>query len=97
MPYEIIYSMSARAMIKSLTAADRSRLVDEVEAQLRHQAEVEAINRKRLRRNQQELQWELRIGHLRVLYNIEDGAVNIVYIGVKRNNKLFIEGREFPL
>jgi mRNA-degrading endonuclease RelE of RelBE toxin-antitoxin system len=47
-------------------------------AQLAHQAEIETRNRKRLRTRLPDLmeaEWNLRIGDLRVLYEVLDGRI----------------------
>ena len=43
--------------------------------------------------------WELRVQNLRVFYNINeaDDAVEIIAIGVKEHNRLFIGGEEIEL
>ena len=44
--------------------------------------------------------WELRIGKLRVYYDIEEEAENVVYIvaiGVKERNRVWIGGEEVEL
>jgi mRNA-degrading endonuclease RelE of RelBE toxin-antitoxin system len=43
--------------------------------------------------------WELRVGDIRVLYNVveEDEKVEIVAIGVKVRSKLLIDGEEVNL
>jgi mRNA-degrading endonuclease RelE of RelBE toxin-antitoxin system len=40
-------------------------------------------------------QYELRVGALRVLYNVESDEVIIVIVGRKVGNKLIVEGEEF--
>jgi hypothetical protein len=49
---------------------------------------------KRLRPNQF-AEFELRVGNLRVLYNVEGTEVVLLVIGRKAGNKLIVEGREF--
>ncbi len=97
MPYKIVYTTFAKANVKGLPANDRARLLDVVDARLTHQAEVEDTNRKRMRDNEYGIQWELRVGDLRAFYNIEGSTVNILYIGVKRGNKVYVEGKELKI
>jgi len=60
---------------------------------------VETKNRKPMRPNPL-ASWELRIGKLRVYYDIEEEAENVVYIvaiGVKERNRVWIGGEEVEL
>lgn len=73
--------------------------MDAIEKQLGEEPLVETRNRKPLRPNPL-APWELRIGELRVFYDVSsnaDPAVQILAIGVKRCNKLFIAGEEVSL
>jgi mRNA-degrading endonuclease RelE of RelBE toxin-antitoxin system len=63
---------------------------------------VETRNRKRMRRSAQMPgpMWELRIGHLRVYYEVneeEDPKVIVTAIGVKVRNRVRIGGEEIEL
>ena len=69
--------------------------MDTVEKQLQSQPDVETRNRKPMRPNPL-APWELRIGNLRVYYDIEDKPERIVYIraiGIKERNNVKI-GKE---
>jgi len=60
---------------------------------------VETKNRKPMRPNPL-ASWELRIGKLRVYYDIEEEAGNVVYIvaiGGKERNRVWIGGEEVDL
>jgi mRNA-degrading endonuclease RelE of RelBE toxin-antitoxin system len=67
-----------------------------IEEQLTNQPDVETRNRKRLRPDHL-TEWELRIGELRVFYDVDlDGSlVRIAAIGHKKRNKLFFRGKEY--
>ena len=70
-------------------------VLDGVDEQLRYEPTVETRNRKPMRPNPL-APWELRIGNLRVYYDVEDEPESIVYIravGVKERNRVRI-GRE---
>jgi mRNA-degrading endonuclease RelE of RelBE toxin-antitoxin system len=99
MPYEIELTKSAKAQLRHLTARSRSILLTAIKAQLPHEPLVETRNRKRLRPNPF-APWELRVGDLRVFYEVaEEGAkrVYIVAVGEKRGNSLWIGGEEVKL
>lgn len=103
MPYEIRYMPIARDQLRALPTTDQRTVVDKVEEQLRHQAEVETRNRKRMRPNNLAT-WELRIGDLRVFYEIESAPseadkptepkVIILAVGVKKGGRLWIGDEE---
>jgi mRNA-degrading endonuclease RelE of RelBE toxin-antitoxin system len=66
-----------------------------VDKQLIHQPNVETRNRKPMRPNPL-APWELRIGNLRVYYDVEEDPEPVVYIravGVKERNRVRI-GKE---
>ena len=92
MPYRIVYVPEARQHLRALTARQRSMVFDQVDAQLIDVPEVETKNRKRLRPNPV-APWELRIGALRVYYDVRDPeVVFILAVGMKRGNRVFIAG-----
>jgi mRNA-degrading endonuclease RelE of RelBE toxin-antitoxin system len=70
-----------------------------IEKQLIYEPLVETRNRKLMRPNPL-APWELRIGDLRVFYDVgadEADTVRILAVGEKRGNKLFIAGKEIML
>jgi len=99
MAYTIEFAESVKAQLRELTARQRSMILDSIEKQLVHEPLVEARNRKPLRPNPI-APWELRIGDLRVFYEVasdEPDTVRILAVGQKRGNKLYIAGKEVKL
>ncbi len=99
MPYEIEYSPAAEEHLRALTARQRTTVFDAVERQLADQPDVETRNRKPMRPNPI-APWELRIGNLRVYYDIEEQPeprVTVVAIGKKLRNRVIIGGEEVEL
>jgi mRNA-degrading endonuclease RelE of RelBE toxin-antitoxin system len=98
MPYEIIFEPDAMDHLRALSARDRATVFEKVEGQLSYEPGKETRHRKRLRPNPL-APWEVRIGTLRVFYDINEEAseVRIVAVGRKRGNRLFIAGQEFLL
>jgi mRNA-degrading endonuclease RelE of RelBE toxin-antitoxin system len=79
-----------------MLAARQQRIVlDAVDEQLVHQPTIETRNRKPMRPNPV-APWELRIGNLRVYYDVETEPESVVYVravGVKLRNRVRI-GKE---
>lgn len=108
MAYNIDYMPTALEHLRSLSARARGTVMVTVEEQLRLQPEVPTRNRKRLRANRV-APWELRIGDLRVFYDIEPAApvspgdeaeastVVILAVGAKKGNRLWLGNEECEL
>jgi mRNA-degrading endonuclease RelE of RelBE toxin-antitoxin system len=97
--YRIDYSPDAEGHLRALTARQRSIVFDTVDEQLGEQPAVETRNRKPMRPNPI-APWELRIGSLRVYYDIADEPdklVTVLAIGVKEGTRLRIAGEEVEL
>ncbi|MBX7233302.1 MAG: hypothetical protein K1X65_02885 [Caldilineales bacterium] len=75
-------------------------VLDEVDRQLKHEPTTETRNRKPMRPNPI-APWELRIGALRVFYDVLDNTLEptvlILAIGIKIHNRLYIGGEEIEL
>lgn len=99
MAYRIRFAQTAEEHFAQLTTRQQSTLLDAVKVQLRYQPLRETRNRKRLRPNPF-APWELRVGSLRVFYEIdalESDLVNILAIGIKRGNRLIVSGKEIHI
>jgi len=95
LPYRIDYSPETEDHFRTLTARQKAIILNAVDEQLVHQPTVETKNRKPMRPNPL-APWELRIGNLRVYYDVEEDPEPLVYIravGVKEGNRVRI-GRE---
>ena len=95
MPYRIEYSPEAEKHLRFLTARQRATVLDGVDEQLIHEPRVETRNRKPMRPSPL-APWELRIGNLRVYYDVEDEpdpVVQIRAVGIKERNRVRI-GKE---
>ena len=99
MPYVIEYSPDAEDHLRFLTARQQTIVLDTVDEQLTHQPMVETRNRKPMRPNPL-APWELRIGVLRVYYDVEDTPqpkVSIRAVGIKERNRVRIAGEIIAL
>jgi mRNA-degrading endonuclease RelE of RelBE toxin-antitoxin system len=95
LPYRVEYSPDAEDHLRTLTARQQTIVLDTVDEQLVYQPTVETKNRKPMRPNPV-APWELRIGNLRVYYDVEKDPEPVVYIravGIKVRNRVRI-GRE---
>jgi mRNA-degrading endonuclease RelE of RelBE toxin-antitoxin system len=99
MAYHIEFSDSAIRHLKGFSASQRSVILDAIEQQLMYEPLIETRNRKLLRPNRF-FAWELRIGELRVFYTVDQeeiDEVQILAIGWKPSNTLYIDGEEVTL
>jgi mRNA-degrading endonuclease RelE of RelBE toxin-antitoxin system len=93
--YRIEYSPETEAHLRLLTARQRVTVLDSVDEQLTYQPTIETRNRKPMRPNPL-APWELRIGNLRVYYDVEEepeAVVHIWAVGIKDRNRVRI-GKE---
>ena len=89
------YSPEAEGHLRFLTARQRATVLDGVDEQLIHEPTVETRNRKPMRPNPLAPS-ELRIGSLRVYYDVEEEPEPVVHIravGIKERNRVRI-GKE---
>jgi mRNA-degrading endonuclease RelE of RelBE toxin-antitoxin system len=94
-PYRIYYSPEAADHLAALTARASATVLDVVNRQLRHEPTRATRNRKVLRANPV-APWELRIGELRVYYEVREEPAPVVVVkavGVKDRDRVRI-GRE---
>ncbi|MGQ0551259.1 MAG: type II toxin-antitoxin system RelE family toxin [Armatimonadota bacterium] len=95
MTYRIEYSPEAEEHLRALTARRRAIAVDSIDRQLDRPPTVRTRNRRLMRPNLL-APWELRIGSLRVYYDVSEEPERMVYVlavGVKRRDRLRI-GKE---
>lgn len=99
MPYQIDYSPAAEEHLRGLTARQRTTILDSVDRQLAHEPNVETKNRKPMRPNPI-APWELRVGILRVYYDIEEQPeprVTVLAVGKKLRNRVVIGSEEIEI
>lgn len=85
--------------MRVLTARQRTTVFDAIDRQLTHQPLVETRNRKPMRPNPI-APWELRVGNLRVYYDVKEtpeAQVLVVAVGKKLRNRVIIGGQEVEL
>jgi len=96
---EPVFSPDAHRQLRELRVYDQRKIIAAIR---KHLVEADPCQQTRnkfaLRHTSQYADYELRVENLRVFYRItEEGDVCITLIGVKRGNKLLIDGEEFEL
>jgi mRNA-degrading endonuclease RelE of RelBE toxin-antitoxin system len=107
-----VYSPEAEEHLRTFTTRQQAIVLDTVDQQLMYEPTVETRNRKPMRPNPL-APWELRIGDLRVYYDIQpdssdesdavgesepsQSTVLVVAVGVKERNRVRIGGEVFEL
>jgi mRNA-degrading endonuclease RelE of RelBE toxin-antitoxin system len=97
--FTIDLSPDAQEQLDAFTARERRTLLDAIDDQLSYQPLVRTRNRKPLAPNDLAT-WELRVGGLRVFYDVETEPETIVWIraiGRKIGNRLYLGGKEIKL
>jgi mRNA-degrading endonuclease RelE of RelBE toxin-antitoxin system len=97
--YLIQYSPEAEEHLRALTARQQRIVLDTVDRQLLNQPTVETRTRKPMRPNPI-APWELRIGDLRVYYEVSDeyaATVTVLAIGIKERSRVKIGGEVIKL
>ncbi|MBE2233731.1 MAG: type II toxin-antitoxin system RelE/ParE family toxin [Anaerolinea sp.] len=95
MHFHIEYSPEVEDHLRTLTVRQQRLVLDAVDAQLSYEPTVETRNRKPMRPNPL-APWELRVGKLRVYYDVDDEQAFTVFVravGIKERNQVRI-GRE---
>jgi mRNA-degrading endonuclease RelE of RelBE toxin-antitoxin system len=99
-PFELIYASPVKQHLRAIDRKYWSLIYSTIEAQLQFEPQAETRNRKPLK---VPLafggEWEIRFGpdnRFRVFYEIDEEhrIVQILAIGVKQGNQLFIGGKE---
>ena len=99
MAYEVRFADDVKGHLRALTIPERSAALEAIELHLLYEPLVETRNRKPLRPNPI-APWELRVGKLRVFYEVVPGEPSLVRIlaaGKKDRNILRVAGREMTL
>lgn len=83
MKHEIILAPQAAEDLRLLSARDRATVRDALEKHLRHQAARISKRRIKRLRGMDKPQFRLRVGEIRVFYDVRGGAVEILAIIAK--------------
>ena len=94
MAFDITITEEAEAQMQGLPVREQRILEASIQARLRDSPTTPTKAIKRLRPNPL-AEFELRVGDLRVLYNVEGSEVVLLVVGRKAGNKLIVGGEEF--
>jgi len=96
MPHQITITDVAISHLRALSARDRRVVEAAIVTKLADQPTTVTKAVRRLRPNPC-AEYELRVGRIRVLYNVafDRSEVILLLIGVKSGNTLIVEGEEF--
>lgn len=83
MPFDLILSPQAAASLKALPARLRSTVREAIEIHLRHEPTKTSRSRIKRLRGLRQPQYRLRVGEVRVFYDIVDTIVEILAIVAK--------------
>jgi mRNA interferase RelE/StbE len=91
MRYEIIFAPEAAQDLKRLSARDRSIVQDAIEKHLRHEPERTSKSRIKRLRSIRQPQYRLRIGEIRVFYDVVEQDVEVLAIIPKSKAAAWLE------
>jgi mRNA-degrading endonuclease RelE of RelBE toxin-antitoxin system len=92
--FNITITDDAESHLRSLSKREQRMVEAAILSRLVHQPETESRTVKRLRPNPLAT-YELRVGNIRVLYNVEGREVILLVVGRKVGNMLVVKGQEF--
>ena len=83
MRFELVLAPGAIATLRSLPARVRAELKDALETHLRHEPQKASRSRIKRLRGMRQPQFRLRVGEIRVFYDVTDEAVEVLAIVTK--------------
>ncbi len=95
---QVVFSDTAVRQLRGIPKGERAFIREEIRKHLAESDPLQsARNKFRLRRPSAYAEYELRLEPWRVFYRVHGSVVEVVLIGEKRGNTLFIGGEEFIL
>jgi hypothetical protein len=102
-PFELIYPPIIKVHLKTIEPKYYPLISESLKEQLQYQPDIETRNRKPLKRPITfGAQWEVRFGPgniFRAFYKVNREAyqVEILAIGIKKGNRLYVGGQEYEI
>jgi mRNA interferase RelE/StbE len=90
MPFEIVLAPEAVEDLRRLRADDRATVRQSLEILLRHEPQKTSRSRIKRLRGTRQPQYRLRIGEIRVFYDVSDGTVEILAIVPKSETEAWL-------
>ena len=91
MRYEILLSPAAVAELRGLRAFERSQVRDAIQRHLRHEPEKASKSRIKRLRGMSRPQYRLRVGEVRVFYDVTEDTVEVLAIVGKAEAEAWLE------
>ena len=96
MRYEIVLAPEAAEALKGLPAYDRSRVRDALETHLRHEPARGSRSRIKRLRDLEQPQFRLRVGEIRVFYDVREDRVEVLAIVTKAQAQDWLRRKGSP-
>ena len=80
MRYDIIFSREAANDFKKLSARERATVIETIEQHLRHEPRKVSKSRIKRLRDLEQPQYRLRVGEIRVFYDIQKETVEVLAV-----------------
>jgi len=96
MLFEIIFGPEAAEGFRRLEAHIRSEVRDAIEGHLRHEPTKVSKSRIKRLRGLQQPQYRLRIGEIRVFYDVVEGEVHVLALMTKARAVAWLSERGIP-
>jgi mRNA-degrading endonuclease RelE of RelBE toxin-antitoxin system len=90
-PYEIVLAPGAAADLKGLSAPVRTGVKDAIERHLRHEPTKASKSRIKRLRGLSQPQYRLRVGDIRVFYDVTEAQVQILAVVTKEQTQAWLE------
>ena len=91
MRFDVIFAPGAAAAYKKLRASIRAEIRDAIEVHLRHQPTKTSKSRIKRLRGMSQPQYRLRVGDLRVFYDVGPGEVQVLTIVTKAQAQAWLD------
>ena len=91
MRFEIVLSPEAIEDLQDLRANERARVRDAIERHLRHEPRKESRSRIKKLKGLRRPEYRLRVGDIRVFYDVIDSTVSILAVVSKEGAKKWLE------
>jgi len=96
MRYQILLAPSAAEELRALRADIRGRVRDAIELHLRHEPTRVSKSRIKRLRGLRKPQYRLRVGEVRVFYDVEEGTVQVLAVVSKAQAEHWLKAAGIP-